>query len=353
MLSTIYPPLELDEDEAPTGIYGHEVASIYQIDGCPTIQRLYAIKTGEEEPDEESLYTKSWSLHVSPFLVTWFNKTFEKNKRWLESRLGVKLQSIDIDESNAVYQHAKYPFMLADTKRLVELKKENGESMRGIFLCKTPHYLEFDKWGWNEVPSEVELQARHEMAVMNMDFTIVVCNVGNNEADYCSAVILRDYGEEKLMIEAESTFWNKHVLSNVMPKYTTDDDNIDDLFSSNIKEALENGKICNMTSVSDDVIDAAKGFHEAKTKAKLMEKKGDEYRGVMCKDKTMLLEAMATKPTVEVKDKTMIYAIGRRAGNKRGLDSERIKRERQDIYRQYAKESPVEKFNVEIADKTI
>lgn len=326
------------------GIFGNEVGSIYRIDNCLPITQLFAIKTDKEKL-EEDLYAKSWHLHVAPFLVTWFQKTFNDNKRWLELQLGQGMKfdsTIEINNENKVYEHPLYPFMKAEIEWTITLKTDDGaHTIRGIFLCKTPHYTESDNWGWNKVPPEVALQARHEMAVTNLDFTIVVCDVGNNESDYCAAVIVRDENQEKDLINTELNFWNNHILTNTPPQNTNDAE-ADDFLASNIKEAIKKGKIpAQLKEVSNDLIEAARDFTDAHKKAKIMEKKHKEFASVMKRNQTALLEAIAANGQFAV-------PVSISTKRRRLLDSERFRKEKPDLSAKYSKKSPVVHFNVEI-----
>lgn len=86
--------------------------------------------------------------------------------------------------------------------------------------CKTCNYQIKDQWDDGKYPYQYELQIRHYMAVMNLDFAYIACLWGNNENnDFAWRRVERDYEFEDQIIEMEQDFWEEHILKHVEPPF--------------------------------------------------------------------------------------------------------------------------------------
>lgn len=115
---------------------------------------------------------------------------------------------IKVRRSNAMYQHEKYPFMLADIDRMVVGENAGLE-------CKTASAYSADKWKDGEIPAHYLIQCHHYMAVLGADHWYLAVVLLGKEFKYTRI----DRDEELIanLISIESDFWNIHVVPGIMP----------------------------------------------------------------------------------------------------------------------------------------
>lgn len=181
-------------------------------------------------------------LGVSPFATArdlFYDKLkivtcedFEDN--WVQKKIGHLLEELvaeifhvrtgyQVYQIKKMFQHPKYPFMLADIDYFVTLP--NGET--AILEIKTTNYNAIDHWwdnGKEIVPVYYEAQGRHYMAVMNLNHVFYCCLYGNSEQESIIRHIERDPEYEEELIALESEFWNGHILTRQPPIYVEDGD---------------------------------------------------------------------------------------------------------------------------------
>ena len=119
-----------------------------------------------------------------------------------------------------MFRHPLFPFMQADVDYFIE----TDDGRHGILECKTSHPNNKGKWADEAVPYNYELQCRHYMAVMNLDFVWIACLFANNEADFVKRRIERDLDAEEELIRNEQHFWEDYVQAGVEPPYTENGD---------------------------------------------------------------------------------------------------------------------------------
>lgn len=124
-------------------------------------------------------------------------------KRFMEAS-GLKVR-----RSNAMYQHEKYPFLLADVDRLIVGENAGLE-------CKTASAYSADKWKDGEIPPHYLIQCHHYMAVLGADHWYLAVVLLGKEFKYTR--IERDEKLISNLVAIESDFWNNHVVSGVMPE---------------------------------------------------------------------------------------------------------------------------------------
>ena len=98
-----------------------------------------------------------------------------------QHRTGYKVYQI-----KKMFQHPKYPWMLADVDYFVELP----DGTTAILEIKTTNYNAKDNWwldGEETIPAYYESQGRHYMAVMDVDRCFFCCLYGNNEQESITA----------------------------------------------------------------------------------------------------------------------------------------------------------------------
>ena len=191
------------------GIGGSDVAAILGVSPFRTARDIYYDKLGvvAVEPDESN-----WvPLEVGNLLEDLVARIFQK-------KTGYRIFKI-----KKMFQHPKYPFMLADVDYFAELP----DGTIALVEIKTTNYNAKDNWwldGKEIVPVYYELQGRHYMAVMDYERVFFCCLYGNTEDEVIIREIRRDMAYEEEMIFLEQAFWQENILKRIPPPYLEDGD---------------------------------------------------------------------------------------------------------------------------------
>jgi putative phage-type endonuclease len=172
-----------------TGIGSSDAAAAVGLNPYKSQLELWLEKTGQDhalpkpDPNEETspMY---WGTLLEPIVAAHYTK-----------RTGNKVRRI-----NAVLQHAKHPWMLANIDREVI-----GTGDVQILECKTAGMNGARAWR-DGVPEYVQLQVQHQLAVTGKqaaDIAVLIC--GNELKVYR---LERDEAVITRLIELESQFWN-------------------------------------------------------------------------------------------------------------------------------------------------
>lgn len=133
--------------------------------------------------------------------------------KYLSVRLGTPIYSPSL-----LLQHPYHPFMLAKLDYIAVFPDpETGELNRMVNVkCKTATCWKLEELQ-KQIPAEHELICRHEMAVANLDETILVYLCDNNEGGLVLYHLDRDYTVELRIIECAKSFWYGHVEKEILP----------------------------------------------------------------------------------------------------------------------------------------
>lgn len=200
VVSTDGIPKEEWEEWRRKGIGGSDVAAVMGVSPWKTAFELYNEKhrVTPAIDDDEGWAAKEIGSALEDTVIKMF-----------ERKTGLKALKIKI-----LYRHPLYSWMQANIDAIVEL--EDGQ--RGILEIKTSHPGRAKEWSNDGVPYEYELQGRHYMAVMDMDFCFFCC-LFLGEYEPIVRFISRDMDMEAEIIEAERHFWNDFVLAGVEPPF--------------------------------------------------------------------------------------------------------------------------------------
>ena len=184
------------------GIGGSDVSIIFGVSHFRSNRELYYDKLGIKpiRDTEDETWLQKKMGHVLEDLVA---EVFSK-------KTGLK-----VFEVKKMFSHPLYPFMRADVDRFVI----DEEGRTGILECKTTNYQNKDAWAGEKYPYQYELQIRHYMAVMNLDFAYIACLWGNSENDFAYRKVERDYDFEDEIIDAEQYFWEEYIEKQVEPEF--------------------------------------------------------------------------------------------------------------------------------------
>lgn len=191
------------------GIGGSDVAALLGISPWRTARDLYydKLNIAAVEDNEENWVALEMGHLLEPLVAKIF-----------QHRTGYKIYQV-----KKMFQHPKYPWMLADVDYFVELP----DGTTAILEIKTTNYNAKDHWwlnGEETVPVYYETQGRHYMAVMDVDRCFFCCLYGNNEEETIIREIRRDEAYEDEMIFLEQHFWENYVLAKTPPPYTEEGD---------------------------------------------------------------------------------------------------------------------------------
>lgn len=368
MLNLNYQPQEVVETEGmpyedwlkyrTTGIGGSDVSAIYEVSGWTTKRALYYAKRGLDKGEASNQYTLDFGHHVEPFVAQWFKDCWErKYKSWLEKRLNVKIKSLLIYKDTIMYRHPLFPFMQANLDYRCHIETVSGKVLEGIFECKTTSWhIGSEKWNDEKVPLEYELQCRHYMAVMNLDFTIIACLWGNNETDYRARVVKRDLDLEEEMIYMEKDFWENNVLAENPPKLSTvHAKQEEDAFKSyKIADRIKSGEITEIDTSDTVFKNAVKSYLTAQERRSALSTAIASEEDKMTLAKTEILTCLAKqlnddvrKQSFALSDANNVILVKNNRVDKSGFDTARFKEDYPEIYEQYKKVFSYRKFSVE------
>lgn len=288
-----------------TGIGGSDAGAICGADPYRSAMTVFRDKTGgaAEEIDNEA-------VRIGHDLEQYVAERF------------MELTGLKVRRSNYMYRSMEHPFMIADVDRLVAGEDAGLE-------CKTASAYNADKWEDGKIPAHYVLQCFHYMAV-----------TGKRTWYIAAAILGRGFIYRKLewddmiingLIEAEREFWERHVMTGTMPPpdgSSACDEVIRQYFPAARKDAVE-----------------LAGFDERL-------KRREEITG-MIKE----LEEEQKKIEQEVKLSMGEYELARSGsyrilwGNVEStrLDTKRLKEEKPEIYRDYAKTSSSRRFEIKAA----
>ena len=142
---------------------------------------LWRIKKGLLKPnDAENGNQKEMGLLLEPIVAHWYQK----------------ITGNTVIEDTGLYQHADYPYALAN----LDYRVQEKSGAIGILECKTTSWHKAGDWADGAVPHYYELQVRYYMAVMDLEFTDIACLWGiNPESDMSICRINRDRDIESII----------------------------------------------------------------------------------------------------------------------------------------------------------
>ena len=174
-----------------TGIGGSDAGAVCGVSPYSSAMKVFKDKTGEEIEEEDNE-----AIRIGHDLEDYVARRFAE-------AAGLKAR-----KSNFMYRSKGHPFMIADVDRLIVGEDAGLE-------CKTASAYNADKWADGDIPLHYVMQCYHYMAVTG------------KRTWYIAAVILgREFTYRKLewddeligrLTEIEENFWNNHVVPGIMP----------------------------------------------------------------------------------------------------------------------------------------
>ena len=316
------------------GIGGSDVAGIMGISPFRTARDIYYdklnIATVEGEPE-------NWvALEMGHLLEDLVAKIFHKKS------------GLEIYQIKKMFQHPKYPFMLADVDYFVRLP----DGTTAILEIKTTNYNAKDHWwedGRETVPVYYEVQGRHYMAVMDADIVFFCCLYGNTEDEVIIREIKRDMEYEQEMIYLERSFWENHVLAKNPPPYTED--------GEQIMKSVQ--RYCGPADTKAPVVKFGMGmtatlmrFLQLQEEKNNTEKRSEELKEELQRTKALLIAEMGTSCTAECRKDGFHYTVTYNPVRKQVVDKNnlsRLKLQYPEIYDKFVTVSEYRKFQVKVS----
>ena len=167
-----------------SGIGGSDASAIAGLNRWRSPIEIWMEKTGRLD-DQELGEAAYWGTVLEDVVAKEFSK-----------RSGLKVQ-----RRNAILQHPKHEFMLANIDRMIH-DKERG---KGILECKTAGEYKKGEWEDGLIPEEYALQVHHYLMVTGLDFARIAVLIGGNKFE------IRDIDRDEEIIDyltkIESDFW--------------------------------------------------------------------------------------------------------------------------------------------------
>lgn len=230
---------------------------------------------------------------------------------------------LKVRRSNYIYRSLEYPFMIADVDRLVVGEDAGLE-------CKTASAYSADKWKDGDIPLHYIMQCCHYMAVTGKRVWYIAAVILGKEFVYRKLV----WNDELIsrLIEMEKDFWENHVMAGVMPPPD----------GSQACDKLLNGYFGTVRKGSSVSLP---GFDEKlNRRAEILEEIDRLQKEQSCIEQEVKLYMQDNEFASSDR-----YRVSWSSVETTRLDTQRIKLEKPEIYRDYAKVSTSRRFQVKAA----
>lgn len=284
------------------GIGGSDAAAIAGLSPWKSPVAVWLEKTGQVEPVEpgEAAY---WGTVLEDVVAQEFSK-----------RTGMRVR-----RRNAILRHPQYEWMIANVDRMLVGSSEGLE-------CKTTSAYQAKEWEGDEIPAQYIIQVQHYMAVTGAKAWWLAVLIGGQR--FVHKRIERDDELIQQLIEIERDFWENHVVPGVPPE-------LDGSPASTelLKRMYPTAKQAT-TFLPSEARELIQQLESVKVELKLLEGQKAE-----CENKLKALLGEFEQGRID--DMLVIW----KNVTTRRIDTDRLKKERPDIYEQYLKVSTYRKFD--------
>lgn len=289
-----------------TGIGGSDAGAVCGLNPYSSPMKLFYDKTSDkvEELDNEAVRQ---GHDLEDYVA----------QRFMEAT-GLKVR-----RSNYMYRSVEYPFMIADVDRLVVGEDAGLE-------CKTASAYNADKWKDGKIPLHYVIQCYHYMAVTGKRVWYIAAVILGREFIYHRL----EWDDELIgsLIVAEKDFWEKYVVTGLMPD-------------------PDGSEIC------DEVL--KQYFHTAEKGSSIeligFDEKLDRRTELLAQIENLKCEQSRIEQEIKAFMKenerafSEKYKVSWNNIKSVRLDTKLLKQEKPQLYKDYAKESVSRKFQVKAA----
>lgn len=167
------------------GIGGSDAAAIAGLSRYKSPMEVYLEKTEELLPEEGPSEAAYFGMLLEDLVAKEF-----------QLRTGLKVW-----RRNAILQHPKYPFMIANLDRRI-VGSDQGP---GVLECKTASAYKRKEWVDGNIPPEYQIQLQHYLAVTGYGYAYIAVLLGGQEFVYRR--MDRDDEMIEYLIKIEADFW--------------------------------------------------------------------------------------------------------------------------------------------------
>ena len=178
--------------DIPYTVGGSDVAAIFGVSPWMTPLELWNIKKGKMKPPVKANANQLEMGHLlEPIAAFWYAKKTGNH----------------VYEDTNLYQHADFPFALANFDRRFT-RQDDGEP--GILECKSCTFHKADEWADGAIPLYYEFQLRFYLSVADVQIGSFSALWGNNpDNDLAMPNIVRDKAKEDMIFERlEEWIWS-------------------------------------------------------------------------------------------------------------------------------------------------
>ncbi|MFC4712266.1 YqaJ viral recombinase family protein [Planococcus dechangensis] len=293
-------------EQRKKGIGGSDVSAIAGLNKWKSPVGVYLEKLGQSPEEDTAGEAAYWGNVMEDIVAQEFT-----------IRTGIRVR-----KRNAILQHPKHSFMLANVDRLIVGKEEGLE-------CKTASEYLRGEWEDEEVPAAYLLQCQHYMAVTGYKAWHIAVLVGGNK--FIHKKIERDEELIQYLIDIEEDFWVNHVLAEEPPVFDGSD------ASSNLLKALYPEE--NPTSeikLGKDVEQMLDAIDQLNEDMKICKTQKQEYENQI---KAMMGE--------NEKGFTLNRVVKWKSYQTNKLDTKSLKADHPKLYKQYTNTSTARRFTVQ------
>lgn len=289
-----------------TGIGGSDAGAVCGLNPYSSPMKVYQDKTCDA-PDEEENEAVRQGHDFEDYVA----------QRFMEAT-GLKVR-----RSNYMYRSAENPFMIADVDRLVVGEDAGLE-------CKTASAYNADKWKDGEIPLHYVMQCYHYMAVTGKRAWYIAAVILGQKFIYRKLV----WDEELIsqMTAAEKYFWEEHVVKGVMPD-PDGSEACDEVLQQYFRTAKKASRI------------ALEGFDEKLGRREEILLQISELE----KEQSLIEQEVKLYMKEHEFADSGNYRVSWSSVETTRLDTARLKAEKPDIYRDYAKVTASRRFQVKAA----
>ena len=230
---------------------------------------------------------------------------------------------IDTEE---MYQHAKFPWMIADFDYLC-VDNKTGK-IKGLEIKHTdPMNFDFqDQMKEGKPPIKYVWQVRHYMAIAQLDEWIICLgwkrgNVATEITDIAFTSVMRDLAVENCMIEEQRLFL-ENTRNGIRPSMIGTD--VDQALDA-MKRAFGAGNGAELVFTDPKIAELMEQLWFANESSTLAAKKAKEAEDVTKRLSVAVREKMHNASTAEAVTNNVLYSVKIKTTNKTKVDEEEVK----------------------------
>lgn len=278
-------------------IGGSDAGAILGVNNYLSPYKLYCKKKFPEKFEED--------LSDNEFIY-WGNTLEDVVAKEFTKRTGKRVR-----RHNKMMYHKEHRFMSANVDRVVI-----GE--KAILECKTANEFAKSDWADRNIPLSYMAQCLHYLAVTGYEKAYIAVLIGGNKFHW--DVIERDEELINDIIEAEKDFWHNHLIADVPPE-PDDSDASKDALNKMWLDSIENNVITltkDKEAILRAIVTLDKSIKEDKNTKQRYE---NQLKNILKENDEGLADG---------------YKVTWKPQTRKRLDTNRIKKERPDLFEKYS-----------------